>query len=236
MLTRSLPSVERATVQPLSTAPTTSSSGTNTWSKNTSLNIAAPVASRSGRTSTPSACMSMTTVVMPACFGASGLVRTVARPRWQCCAPLVHTFWPVISHPPSTRVALGADPRGVGARVGLAEQLAPHELALERRPDPPLDLVLGRVLDQREHDPTRDAVLGTLHAGPLNSSSITSCSTAGAARPHGFGQCGCDVAGVDQARELRVGIERGELGRDRARRRSRYSSASGGSSKSWSRV
>ena len=80
MLTLSLPSVARATVQPPSTGPTTSSSGTNTSLKKTSLNSEPPVAIFSGRTSTPSACMSMTIVVMPLCFGASGSVRIVARP------------------------------------------------------------------------------------------------------------------------------------------------------------
>ena len=57
---------------------------------------------RSGRTSTPGACMSITMVVMPACLGASGSVRTVARPRWQYCAPEVQTFWPLTTQPPST--------------------------------------------------------------------------------------------------------------------------------------
>ena len=80
MLTLSLPSVARATVQPWSTAPTTSSSGTNTSSKKTSLNSESPVSIPSGRTSTPGAFMSITIVVMPACLGTSGLVRTVARP------------------------------------------------------------------------------------------------------------------------------------------------------------
>ena len=42
MLTLSLPSVARATVQPPSTGPTTSSSGTNTSLKNTSLNSELP--------------------------------------------------------------------------------------------------------------------------------------------------------------------------------------------------
>ena len=34
----------------------------------------------SGRTSTPLACMSIAIIVMPSCFGTSGLVRTVAKP------------------------------------------------------------------------------------------------------------------------------------------------------------
>ena len=36
--------------------------------------------------------MSMAIIVTPACLGASGSVRTVARPHWQCWARLVHTF------------------------------------------------------------------------------------------------------------------------------------------------
>ena len=104
MDTDSLPSVARATVQPPLTGPTTSSSGTNTSLKKTSLNSECPVTMRSGRTSTPSACMSMTMVVMPSCLGTSGSVRIVARPKPARWAPLVQTFWPLTSQPPSTRV------------------------------------------------------------------------------------------------------------------------------------
>ena len=81
METLSLPSVARATVQPPFTGPTTSSSGTKTSLKKTSLNSDCPVVMRSGRTSTPSACMSITMVVMPSCLGASGSVRMVASPK-----------------------------------------------------------------------------------------------------------------------------------------------------------
>ena len=80
MLTLSLPRVARATVQPPSMGPTTSSSGTKTSLKKTSLNSESPLVIFSGRTSTPSACMSMTIIVMPSCLGTSGLVRTVANP------------------------------------------------------------------------------------------------------------------------------------------------------------
>src|SRR5271167_2636698 len=106
ILTRSLPSVARATVHPELGAPTTSSSGTNRSLKNTSLNSEPPVICRNGRTSTSGAFISTITVVMPACLGTSGSVRTVASPRAQYCAPLVHTFCPLIFQPPSTRVAL----------------------------------------------------------------------------------------------------------------------------------
>ena len=58
MDTRSLVSVLRLTSQPRSTSPRTISSGTNTSSMKTVLNIALPVSSRSGFTSTPSLAMS----------------------------------------------------------------------------------------------------------------------------------------------------------------------------------
>ena len=58
METRSLASVVRPIRQPSPGAPTTASSGTNTSLKKTSLNMAAPVSSRSGRMSMPSARMS----------------------------------------------------------------------------------------------------------------------------------------------------------------------------------
>jgi hypothetical protein len=56
--TRSLASVVRASGQPPSTSPITQSSGTNTSSRNTSLNMARPVISRSGRMSMPGVAMS----------------------------------------------------------------------------------------------------------------------------------------------------------------------------------
>ena len=56
------------------------------------------------------------------------------------------------------------DAGGVGAGVGLAEQLAPHDVLLERGPHPALDLLLGAVLDEREDDPPGDAVLRAVDA------------------------------------------------------------------------
>ena len=58
----------------------------------------------------PFACMSMTMVVMPWCLGTSGSVRMVASPKLAYWAPLVHTFWPLTSQPPSTRVPLVLTP------------------------------------------------------------------------------------------------------------------------------
>ena len=58
METRSLARVVRPMRQPSPGTPTTASSGTKTSLKKTSLNMAAPVSSRSGLMSMPSACMS----------------------------------------------------------------------------------------------------------------------------------------------------------------------------------
>ena len=55
-----------ATVQPLPTPPTTFSSGIRASSMKISLNSASPVIWRSGRTSTPGACMSTMRYVSPA--------------------------------------------------------------------------------------------------------------------------------------------------------------------------
>ena len=43
---------------------------------------------------------------MPLCWGTSGSVRARQIAQSACSATEVHTFWPVIRHPPSTRTAL----------------------------------------------------------------------------------------------------------------------------------
>ena len=57
------------------------------------------------------------------------------------------------------------DAGGVGAGVGLAEQLAPDDVLVERRAHPPGDLVVGGVLDEGEDHPAGDAVRRALDAG-----------------------------------------------------------------------
>ena len=66
--------------------------------KNTSLNSASPVIWRNGRVCTVGSCMSTTNAVRPACFTASGLVRTTSRPNRDRWASVVHTFWPLTIH------------------------------------------------------------------------------------------------------------------------------------------
>ena len=104
--------------------------------------------------------MSITIVVMPWCFGHVG----VRCARWRSpipatCAPLVQTFWPLTSQPPSTRVALVLMPAASEPGVGLAEQLAPDDVLVAapgRTQRSTWSSV--RVLDQREDDPAGDAV------------------------------------------------------------------------------
>ena len=136
---RSCASVVFATAQPLCSAPTRWSSGTNTSSKNTSLNSASPVICTSGRTSMPGACMSTTRYEMPLCFGASGSVR--ARQMPQRGELRVATSTPSGPRAASRRrrgTAVRLQRREVGARVGLAEQLAPDLVGGEDRRQPAL--------------------------------------------------------------------------------------------------
>ena len=108
--------------------------------------------------------MSMTIVVMPSCFGTSGLVRTVAKPMPATWAPLVHTFWPLTSQPPSTRVALVLTPAASEPASGSLKSW--HQITswssagVTQR----ADLVVGAVLDEREDHPAGDAVLRPLDA------------------------------------------------------------------------
>ena len=108
--TRSFMSVVSDTRQPSPGLPSVSAAGTRASVKNTSLNSASPVIWRSGRTSTPGACMSTTIAVSPACFTASGSVRTTSRPKRDTCASVVHTFCAFTSHSSPSRTALPLSP------------------------------------------------------------------------------------------------------------------------------
>ena len=92
--------------------------------------------------------------------------RCPSRPRW---ASEVQTFWPVSRQPdrrPSRDPsALRAQRREVGAGAGLAEQLAPRDLAAQRRADEPLALLVGAVLEDRRRRPGADLQVGPLDAG-----------------------------------------------------------------------
>ena len=95
-----------ATAHPLSISPITSAWETRASVKNTSLKVAPPVISLSGRTSTPGWSMSMTKKVMPWCLGASGSVRARRMPQREYWAPDVQTFWPLTVHSSPSRTAL----------------------------------------------------------------------------------------------------------------------------------
>jgi hypothetical protein len=94
-----------ATVQPCSTSPITFACGTRASLKNTSLKVAPPVISFSGRTSMPGWCMSITKYVIPACLGTSTFVRAMRMPHFENWAPEVQTFWPLTTHSSPSRTA-----------------------------------------------------------------------------------------------------------------------------------
>ncbi len=94
METRSFIRVVRATAQPWPTAPSRWLSGMRTPVRKTSLNSASPVIWRSGRTSTPGACMSQRKYVMPWCLGSAGSVRAIRMAQRAVWALEVHTFCP----------------------------------------------------------------------------------------------------------------------------------------------
>ena len=81
-------------------------------------------------------------------------------------AIVVHTFWPVIDQPPSTRVGPRCVSDGeVAAGAGLAEHLAPAHLAPQRRRDPALLLLGGAVADDRRQHPARHLQVRAAHPG-----------------------------------------------------------------------
>ena len=102
IVTRSNISVVSAVPQPPPTGPTAASASRRTSSKKTSLNSASPEIWRSPRTVTPSASIGTTNMVRPLCLGTSGSVRASSRPKEANCALVVHTFWPLSDHEPSS--------------------------------------------------------------------------------------------------------------------------------------
>ena len=115
-------------------------------SRNTSLNIATPVSSRSGRTSMPGG------VHVDEEVGDARVLRRVGVGAGEADAPSrrsgaidVHTFCPVSASRRRRVAARGrSDARSLPAS-GLAEHLAPADLAAQRRPHPPLLLLGGAV-------------------------------------------------------------------------------------------
>ena len=105
---RSCSSVVIATCQPPPISPTAFSTGTSTSLKKISLNSASPVICRSGRTSTPGACMSTRRYVSPACRSLSGSLRVTRMHQSAMWANDDHTFWPLTTKrsPPAASCAL----------------------------------------------------------------------------------------------------------------------------------
>ena len=108
--TRSLPSRNFAIDQPPLSSPTRFSPGTRTSSNQTSLTSWPPSISWIGRTSSPSLSMSMSSIEMPACFLASGSVRTrvkIQSPYWPS---VVQVFWPLTTQSSPSLTAVVRSP------------------------------------------------------------------------------------------------------------------------------
>ena len=171
--------------------PTRQSSGTNTSSRKTSLNSASPVISRSGRTSMPGA-LHVDQEVADAL-----VLRRVRVGAGQADAP-VGALGDRGPHLLAGELPAAVDPLGagaqrgqVGAGAGLGEQLAPDQLAEQRRPHEPLALLVGAVLEDRRQRPAGDHDVRPGHARRAASSwSMTIWVTGSAPRPYGAGQCG----------------------------------------------
>ncbi len=140
----------------------------------------------------PSAAMSTTKAVMPSCRGTSGRCGRGRGRRSASAAIDVHTFWPVRSQPPSTFDRLGRQRRQVAAGAGLAEQLAPRQLAPQRRADYRSCCSARAVGDERRAAPTRPTCeVGTADVTrPPAPRRSRAARAATASRPHGAGQCG----------------------------------------------
>ena len=121
---------------------------------NSSLNSASPVICTSGRTSTPSCSMSIRKYVSPRCLGASWLVRASSMHHFDWCANVVHTFWPVTTYSSPWRHRAGLQRREVGARLGLAEALAPDLVGAQDRREEALLLLVGAVGDHASARPS----------------------------------------------------------------------------------
>jgi len=156
MLTLSLPSVALATVQPPSTGPMTSSSGTRTSLKNTSLNYR-PAGRHLQRPHLDALGMHVDHHHRdPVVLGRVG----IGADRGQSVAGDVRAAGPhLLSVDEPTAVDPGAargDARCVGPGIGLTEQLTPDHLLGQCRTDPARDLLRGGVLDQGEDHPAGD--------------------------------------------------------------------------------
>ena len=163
--TRSLAKVVRASFQPPSISPTTQSSGTKQSSKKTSLNRAAPVISRSGRTSMPGR------VHVDQEVGDAPVLGHVGVGPGQADAPVGprgHRRPHLLAgqRPPAVDPGRPGGQRGqVGAGARLAEELAPDDLAPQRRPHEPLGLLGGAVGHDRGKGPGGHGQAGSLETG-----------------------------------------------------------------------
>ena len=102
---RSSESSAVACFHPSPSVPSREVAGRRTSSKNTSLNSCAPVRSMIGFTVTPGVSIGMTNCDRPACRSLPASLLTSAIMKWLTCAPVVQTFWPLMTHSSPSRRA-----------------------------------------------------------------------------------------------------------------------------------
>ena len=145
---------------------------------------------------------------MPLCFGAAGSVRASNAPQSARCAEEVHTFWPLIRHPPSTRVALvlsdaRSDP-APGSEKSWHQPISPRSVGsancLRCSSDPAASTV-GRIHCAIPSD-------GRTRNGRLsNSSSMMSCWAGDGVQTPRRREMRCDQTRFGQRGALRAGPE-----------------------------
>jgi hypothetical protein len=99
-----------ATVQPSSTSPTRSESGTTTSVKYSWQNSRLPLSISMRWTSMPSRSMGTMNTVSPRCLGTSQFVRARHSPQSDHQAPVVHTLEPLSTHSSPSRTAVVVTP------------------------------------------------------------------------------------------------------------------------------
>ena len=128
---------------------------------------------------------------MPLCFGRSGSVRARHTPQCALCAADVHTFWP--GELPTAFGPNGFRPqrRQIRPGAGLAEQLAPDELAAQRRRARTRSTCSGCRARGSSAPPTsRSPGRDGRRRRPPTPDRSAAARPATASRPYGRGQCG----------------------------------------------
>ena len=147
---------------------------------------------------------------MPRCFDTSVRVRAMRMPNLATSASDVQIFWPFTTVDVAVALGARAQVREVGARAGLAEQLAPHLLAARASAAgsaPSARRSRARRGSGRSARCRSGSSASTTPARRI-SSSMMSWSSGSASRPYGWGQCGTTKPASTSSRGVGVRVLR----------------------------